>query len=107
MASAAAARIDGADSNEELDEALGPVATSWRARAQDLLVQARLGSMELDDALSTASVRFQTAGDHLTELIAGLRDEDAEWSAEIRSRARVVVDDVRSAVEALLTAARK
>lgn len=104
---AASRRLRIASSPRELGETLDEVAASWRARAQDLVVQARLGKMEVDDAVTGALTEFEEAGDHLSELISTLRTHDTAWSDELRDHARVVVDDVRSAVSALLRAVER
>lgn len=107
VASAATQQILLADSPRELGETLDGVATTWRARAQELVVQARLGTMDFDDAVVAALGEFEQAGVHLSELITSLRDEDAEWSAGLRDRARVVLHDVRAAVSTLLAAVNR
>ncbi|MFN8050156.1 MAG: hypothetical protein U0Q22_01840 [Acidimicrobiales bacterium] len=93
-------------SSSAMGEALDDVARSWRTRADELLLQARLGRMDLTDAASDALVEFTVAGEDLAHLVAALRDEESEWTVDLRERSSAVVADLRAAVHTLVAAVR-
>jgi len=104
--SAAKLRADRADSRASLGAALEAAARTWRARADEIRVQTRLGEMDARDGGLVALDDLDAAGYRLVGLIQALGHDVEGLEVNVVERARSAVDDVRAAVAGLVLIAR-
>lgn len=98
---AANLRAERAASKPELEDALEAVATSWRARADEIRVQTHLGEMDARDAGLHAVEDLEEAGRHVAEVLSTLRTDAGASLAGLRTAAGRAIDGVSLALQDL------
>lgn len=104
--SAAKLRAERAESRESLSAALEEAARTWRARAEGIRLQTRLGEMEARDAGLVALEDLDAAGYRLAKFIHVVAHDVDGFGTTMVEHARNVIDDVRAAVAGLVLVAR-
>lgn len=90
---AARLRAERAASKADIKEALDEVAGSWRSRAEEIRVQAHIGTMDVKERGAETISDLERASQRIASLLAQLRDEVSESLVVMRSEARSALDD--------------
>jgi gas vesicle protein len=91
-------RTEMADSRETYFAALHDLVDSWRARIDELRVQADLARMEARDEGRSDVERAEHQWDELKVKADHLSDQAAEATADLRADVRRLVDDLRQTI---------
>ena len=90
---AARLRAERASSEHDLKEALDDVALSWRSRAEEIRVQAHIGSMDVRDRGEETISELERASQRVVTLLSRIRDEVTDSLTVMRDEARAALDD--------------
>lgn len=89
-------RTELAESRDSYRDALGDLVSSWRARIDELRVQADLGAMDARDEARAEVDRAERQWEELKARADDFADQAAEATAELRADIRRLVDDLRA-----------
>jgi hypothetical protein len=98
---AATLRAERAASKPELADALDSVVRSWRARADELRLQAHLGEMEAHDAGLHAVDVLEAAGDQVASVLVTVRDDTGQSLDALRTAGGRAIDGLGRALQNL------